>query len=64
MGDTSYHARKLNPSGEYELDTPTAMPGRPYSDEDYKAAKEQGLNLDDWGDYEKYFSLGEEEDYS
>lgn len=40
------------------------MSVRPYSDEDYKDAKEKGLDLDDWGDYVKYFGLGEEEDYS
>lgn len=32
----------------------------PYSPEDYKQAKKQGLDLDNWEDYEKYFGLGEE----
>lgn len=32
----------------------------PYSEED---AKEQGLDLDDWEDYVKYFGIGEEEVY-
>lgn len=32
---------------------------KPYSDEDYKDAKRQGLDLDDWNDYVEYFGLGE-----
>lgn len=36
---------------------------RPYSKEDYKQAKEQGLDLDDWNDYVKFFGLGEEVEY-
>lgn len=35
----------------------------PYSEEDYKKAKEQGLDLDDWNDYVEYFCLGEEPNY-
>lgn len=35
----------------------------PYSQEDYEEAKQQGLDLDDWGDYEKFYGLGEEPDY-
>jgi hypothetical protein len=36
---------------------------KPYSDEDYKNAKKQGLDLDDWNDYVKYYNIGEMEDY-
>lgn len=35
---------------------------RPYSDENYIAAKEQGLDLDNWNDYVTYYGLGEAED--
>jgi uncharacterized CHY-type Zn-finger protein len=35
----------------------------PYSQEEYKEAKEQGLDLDDWNDYVKFYGLGEEPDY-
>ncbi len=38
-------------------------PIKPYSDEEYKEAKHQGLDLDDWDDYVKYFGLGEEVEY-
>lgn len=34
----------------------------PYSNEDWVNAKEQGLDLDNWNDYERYFKLGEEDD--
>jgi len=36
---------------------------RPYSYEEYDQAKKQGLDLDDWNDYVKYFGLGEEVEY-
>lgn len=39
------------------------MNNPPYSKEQYEHAKEQGLDLDDWNDYVKYFGLGEDEDY-
>lgn len=32
----------------------------PYTKWEYQEAKEQGLNLDDWDDYVKYFGIGEE----
>ena len=35
----------------------------PYSEKDYAKAKEQGLNLDDWDDYQKFYGLGAQEDY-
>lgn len=35
----------------------------PYSQEDYEKAKQQGLDLDDWNDYVKYYGLGEREEY-
>lgn len=31
---------------------------KPYSDEDYEEAKKQGLDLDYWNDYERYYELG------
>lgn len=34
----------------------------PYSKEDYEKAKQQGLDLDDWNDYVKFYGLGEEDD--
>ena len=36
---------------------------KPYSDEDYEDAKNQGLDLAVWRDYERYYELGEEEFY-
>lgn len=33
---------------------------KPYSDKDFEEAKQQGLDLDNWEDYEKFFGLGEE----
>ncbi|WP_281248617.1 hypothetical protein [Domibacillus antri] len=36
-------------------------PVKPYSEEEYKKAKEQRLDLDNWNDYVKYFQLGEDE---
>lgn len=50
--------------GEYEagLDT-QCYPSRPYSQTDYEAAQEQGLDLDDWNDYQKFYRLGEQEEY-
>lgn len=35
----------------------------PYSEEDYMRAKAQGLDLDDWNDYVKFYHLGEEEEF-
>lgn len=35
----------------------------PYSEKDYQVAKAQGLDLDDWNDYVKFYHLGEEEEY-
>lgn len=32
---------------------------KPYSDEDYEDAKQQGLDLDDWNNYKKYYHLEE-----
>ena len=37
---------------------------KPYSREDYMSAKFLGLDLDDWNDYQKYYGLGEEDDYN
>jgi NAD-dependent SIR2 family protein deacetylase len=36
---------------------------KPYSDDEYEEAKRQGLDLDDWDDYVKYFGIGEEPNY-
>jgi CDGSH-type Zn-finger protein len=36
---------------------------KPYSDEDYEKAKQQGLDLDDWNDYVTYFELGEKVEF-
>lgn len=33
---------------------------KPYNQEDYEKAKEQGLDLDNWNDYSRYYELGEE----
>jgi hypothetical protein len=38
-------------------------PIKPYSDEEFEEAKNQGLDLDDWDDYVKYFGIGEEPNY-
>lgn len=35
----------------------------PYSIFDYEAAQEQDLDLDDWNDYQKFYRLGEQEEY-
>lgn len=35
----------------------------PYSLTDYEAAQEQGLDLDDWNDYQKFYRLGEQEEH-
>jgi hypothetical protein len=35
----------------------------PYSEEEYKKAKERGLDLDDWKDYVEFFEIGEREEY-
>jgi hypothetical protein len=32
---------------------------KPYSDEDYEDAKQQGLDLDDWNNYKKYYHMEE-----
>ena len=32
---------------------------KPYSEEDYKKAKEIGLDLDRWNDYEEFYELFE-----
>jgi hypothetical protein len=32
---------------------------KPYSLEDYKKAKERGLDLDNWNDYVVFFELGD-----
>ncbi|WP_274598806.1 hypothetical protein AWH56_26965 [Anaerobacillus isosaccharinicus] len=39
------------------------QPIKIYSDKEYEEAKQQGLDLDDWDDYVKYFGLGENEEY-
>lgn len=36
----------------------------PYSVEDYETAKKQGLDLDDWDDYVKFYGVGEQPDYN
>lgn len=36
---------------------------KPYSKEDYKKAKERGLDLDDWDDYVNFYGIGEREEY-
>jgi hypothetical protein len=33
---------------------------KPYSDKEYEEAKKQGLNLDNWNDFCKYFGLKKE----
>jgi hypothetical protein len=38
-------------------------PIKPYSDEECEEAKLQGLDLDDWDDYVKFFDIGEEPNY-
>ena len=35
----------------------------PYSREDYADAKAQGLDLDDWNDYQQYCRMGAWEDW-
>jgi hypothetical protein len=35
----------------------------PYSKQDYEEAKQQGLDLDDWDDYCKFYGLGDPESY-
>jgi hypothetical protein len=35
----------------------------PYSSSDYDDAKKNGLDLDNWNDYVKYYGLGEKEEY-
>lgn len=35
----------------------------PYSIEDYEAAKQMGLDLDDWNDYVRFYGLGEKVNY-
>jgi len=35
----------------------------PYSEKDYQEAKAQGLDLDNWNDYVKFYHLGEEEEF-
>lgn len=35
----------------------------PYSREDYADAKAQGLDLDDWNDYQRYCRMGAWEDW-
>jgi len=32
---------------------------KPYSEEDYEKAKQEGYDLDDWNDYVSYYELGE-----
>ena len=39
------------------------MDDKPYSDKDYEDAKKQGLDLDDWNDYVRFYGLGEREEY-
>jgi len=38
-------------------------PCPPYSAKDYDDAKKQGLDLDNWNDYVKYYGVGEEPNY-
>ncbi len=33
----------------------------PYSEKDYEKAKAQGLDLDDWDDYARFYGLGTKE---
>jgi hypothetical protein len=35
----------------------------PYSNDDYEDAENNGLDLDNWNDYVKYYGLGEKEEY-
>lgn len=39
---------------------PVINTNKPYSDEDYEEAKKQGLDLDNWNDFERYMHLGED----
>ncbi|MEK4006509.1 hypothetical protein [Paenibacillus sp. FSL H3-0333] len=43
----------------YEMLDSVIPEDTPYSDEDYKEAKQQGLDLNDWNDYKKYFHMEE-----
>lgn len=36
-----------------------SVANKPYSDEDYEDAKQQGLELDSWNDYKKYYHMEE-----
>ena len=35
---------------------------KPYSQEDYKKAKMQGFDLDNWNDYKEFYELGSDEE--
>ena len=39
-----------------------AKPVCPYNEKNYLEAKAQGLDLDDWNDYQKFFGIGEQEE--
>lgn len=43
----------------YELLDSLIPDAKPYSDKDYEDAKQQGLDLDDWNDYKKYYHMEE-----
>jgi hypothetical protein len=43
----------------YELLDSLIPDDKPYSEKDCEDAKQQGLDLDDWNDYKKYFHLEE-----
>ena len=73
---TGYAWREMKPE-EIEILTPDRMVAEmtedaaagdiydqaPYSREDYADAKAQGLDLDDWNDYQRYCRMGAWEDW-
>lgn len=52
-------AKKILDSRKETIEKSTYNTVKPYSQEDYEIAKELGLNLDDWNDYQVFYKLGE-----
>ena len=54
-------SRTIRNIDEYEV-IGNIFDDAPYSTSEYNEAKEKGLDLDNWSDYEEYFGLGEKEE--
>lgn len=60
FGDETFLIPIKDIQSTYIISRENNKPIKPYSEKEYQAAKNLGLDLDDWSDYKSFFGLGEE----